>query len=459
MKSGCETSMYIRPRAVQLCLLVFLSLSAGCSEQVNSEYGISGPVDRGSVAGLSVFSHMLEQNGCKVTQRRLLTPSFQKQAEVIVWAPNSFEGPSPQVVDWMLDWLAQDETRLLVFIGRDYHPLADYWRSCRASTSDPAALKELDTRINEALSDETRIRSATGGGAPDYVWYTTDASLGGGVAKELSGPWSEGINPAVARVYRSPILKPKDVNAQSLLFCEHGVLAFRANPFQELFTSEENSEESGDEEYPSTEEYSEKTEWQEAEEGMAESDDFNSRCPGRQDAYRQEESEDNDGYSADGDELASNEVAESGDGKSSWTPLLVVANGSFLLNLSLVNKEHRKLAQRLVDEIGPQRNVVMLESGFRGPRVAEKDPVPDLPLMLSLFQLPKIGLALVHLAVVAICFSFWKYPIFGRPSGWQDASDRDFGQHVAAYAELLRRARQIDFAEERLAEYHRVQDS
>ena len=44
--------------------------------------------------------------------------------------------------------------------------------------------------------------------------------------------------------------------------------------------------------------------------------------------------------------------------------LLVASNGSFLLNATLVNHEHRKLAGKLIDTIGPGgRDVVFLESG------------------------------------------------------------------------------------------------
>ncbi len=53
--------------------------------------------------------------------------------------------------------------------------------------------------------------------------------------------------------------------------------------------------------------------------------------------------------------------------------LLVVANGSFLLNAMLVNHEHRKLAGKLVDAIGPGgRDVVFLESGQITCRSAER---------------------------------------------------------------------------------------
>ncbi|MGH7139676.1 MAG: hypothetical protein ACREHD_28385, partial [Pirellulales bacterium] len=55
--------------------------------------------------------------------------------------------------------------------------------------------------------------------------------------------------------------------------------------------------------------------------------------------------------------------------------LIVVVNGSFVLNMPLVNQENRKLAGLLVDEIGPaSQEVVFLESGPEGPRIWEDEP-------------------------------------------------------------------------------------
>ena len=63
--------------------------------------------------------------------------------------------------------------------------------------------------------------------------------------------------------------------------------------------------------------------------------------------------------------------------------LLVVANGSFLLNATLVNHEHRKLAGKLVDAIGPSgRDVVFLESR----RITLDDPNTPESRRRSLWQ-------------------------------------------------------------------------
>jgi hypothetical protein len=66
--------------------------------------------------------------------------------------------------------------------------------------------------------------------------------------------------------------------------------------------------------------------------------------------------------------------------------LIVVANGSFLLNLPLVNQEHRKLAGRLIDQIGPPRQtVVFLESDPGGPPIRDEDPSAQVPTGMEIF--------------------------------------------------------------------------
>jgi hypothetical protein len=49
--------------------------------------------------------------------------------------------------------------------------------------------------------------------------------------------------------------------------------------------------------------------------------------------------------------------------------IVVVNNGSFLLNLPLIEKEHRKLAGKLIAQCGTPAKVVFLESGEGGPFV------------------------------------------------------------------------------------------
>ena len=54
--------------------------------------------------------------------------------------------------------------------------------------------------------------------------------------------------------------------------------------------------------------------------------------------------------------------------------VIVVANGSFLLNLPLINHQHRMLAGRLIQQCGQRgQNVAFLESGPGGVRISDRD--------------------------------------------------------------------------------------
>ena len=87
--------------------------------------------------------------------------------------------------------------------------------------------------------------------------------------------------------------------------------------------------------------------------------------------------------------------------------VIVVANGSFLLNLPLVSHEHRKLAGQLIDEVGPpDQTVVFLESGPGGVLVLETDPDSGPPSALAIFHIWPANWILLHLAVVGVILFF-----------------------------------------------------
>jgi len=129
--------------------------------------------------------------------------------------------------------------------------------------------------------------------------------------------------------------------------------------------------------------------------------------------------------------------------------LIVVVNGSFLLNLPLVNHEHRKLAGKLIQEVGPPRKtVVFLESDSGGPPIRGEDP-PEPPTWAEI-------LIFFHFVAVGIVFCFSRWPIFGLPRHLQRESTSDFGKHVEALAELLERSGDRGYAERRLAHYQQT---
>jgi hypothetical protein len=141
--------------------------------------------------------------------------------------------------------------------------------------------------------------------------------------------------------------------------------------------------------------------------------------------------------------------------RETWgeSQLIVVANGSFLLNLPLVNREHRKLAARLIADVGPAKNVYFLESGRVWPVILDEDPEQGLPTGLEVFTIYPFNQILLHLALVGVFFGFARYWIFGIPREDHVEHESDFGAHVTALGKLLEKTRDAEYARERLAHY------
>ena len=145
--------------------------------------------------------------------------------------------------------------------------------------------------------------------------------------------------------------------------------------------------------------------------------------------------------------------------RSNWqgSRILVVANGSFLLNYPLVNHEHRKLAGKLIEECSKgglytsHDRVVFIESGRGGPVVLEKEEKTDNgPKFLRIWPLNAIFL---HLTLLGIAYCFACTAIFGRPRELNPEPRADFGKHVTALGQLLARTRNREYAEARLLQY------
>ena len=164
--------------------------------------------------------------------------------------------------------------------------------------------------------------------------------------------------------------------------------------------------------------------------------------------------------------------------------IFLVSNGSFLLNAALVNHEHRKLAGKLVDAVGPSgRDVVFLESGRltvdhpagpgpavmpsatwndaerplrpidagKDPAIRPRDPAPELRTGWEMFLVWPTNWILPHFVLAGILFCLWKLPIFGLPRPEDPPGAADFGRHVAAVAALLERTADRRFAFSRAA--------
>ncbi|MEM7313384.1 MAG: DUF4350 domain-containing protein [Planctomycetota bacterium] len=142
--------------------------------------------------------------------------------------------------------------------------------------------------------------------------------------------------------------------------------------------------------------------------------------------------------------------------RTSWkrSKLIVVANGSWLLNLPLVNHEHRKLAARLIRECGGSgKKVVFLESGPTEPRISGKGS--NQHHGLEAFTVWPLNCILMHLAGLGLVLCFSMFPIFGRPRELEGNTISDFGKHIRAIGSLLSRTNDREFAVERRKYYQK----
>ncbi len=157
-----------------------------------------------------------------------------------------------------------------------------------------------------------------------------------------------------------------------------------------------------------------------------------------------------------GDPLVSTVYFSSGWG-SETSQIVLIENGSWMLNLPLVNHEHRKLAGKLVDSVGPpSRRVVFLESNADGPPITEEDPNLQPPTGLGLLGVWPIGILLAQLAVLGMVYAFAQWPILVTPSNGEQSSLTDFRRHIRALGRLLRETGDRAFAIATVSRYRQI---
>ncbi len=115
--------------------------------------------------------------------------------------------------------------------------------------------------------------------------------------------------------------------------------------------------------------------------------------------------------------------------------VLVVLNGSSLLNYPLVNHENRKIASKIIEHCKNPAKVTFLESGPVGLPISQSDS-NDYSGFEALTVWP-ISAILLHLIAAGILFCFMVFPIFGRPKEFVSDTPNDFRKHINAIQELF----------------------
>lgn len=400
-------------RPLATVALLAAVLAAGCDgPPLDDTYGRRRGRGAHSVAGTAALASMFRQNGCTVNSWGRISPKLE-QYDVVVWFPDDFQTPNLEQRAGLERWLAAGMGRTLVYVGRDFNAMTTYWR--RVLPATPAnQWQGAAQRLARAQSDFEMRRAAIP--EQEYArWFTLEGRQPPRRVTRLqsSEGWADGVDASLVDLrVEAQLRAAKKEDLPPMSGATLGGLPMRPQPWM----SEQQQEPYrilNDRQIPQSQ-------------VLLDSD-------------------------------AGPLVRRVTDPRR-WggSQVLVVANGGFLLNLPLVNREHRKLAQRLVEACGENQEVVFLESGPGGPPVFRDEPEEGPPTGLELFTVWPIGLMMIHLLALGVLSCFVLFPSFGRARELPAPSPSDFGQHIEAVGELLARTGGADYVTSRLRHYHQV---
>jgi len=404
-------------RAITVCALFVLAAAIGCQpDDINRQYGQRrSAVGADSVNGTATFAKMYEQAGHKVTTWRRLSPKLN-QYDTLVWFPDTYRAPTQRERHFLDQWLARGSSRTLIYVGRDYDAGPLYWTKMQANA--PAGQEsEIATRISDAIADKARKRKELSDG--EYArWFVVRSGKPQKVTV-LEGPWSQGIDASKTELAIDVRLDP----------VEAGDLPKQTTTAITPVTPK-RSQKAAKKKYLTTDEYYREPP------GVPLSETLLSGDGAIPIVRRVTERPANEWYTG---------------GK-----VIVITNGSFLVNMALVNHEHRKLAAKVIAEGSPLGKVAFLESDQSGLETFSQEPDAEMPSGLELFTIFPINAVILHLVAVGILFCFAVLPIFGRPRQLPRPAVSDFAAHIAAVGELLQFSGDRNAAKRTLDEYNKV---
>jgi hypothetical protein len=389
--------------AYSTSVLAVLALTmVGCTQrELPVEYGRRQAAPAGqSVSGTAALARLFELNGSTVRGAAKLSDRLDR-SQVIIWAPDTFKGPSAAERTYLESWLYNQGYggRTLIYIGRDFDPAERYWELISADSKPPESF-ERKRRWADIKSSNEAERAAIPP-RQSYEWFDMVGGLGERKIDSLDGPWAQGVDPAKADLWLNtrldlPSGKVSPVIPAPVLFPAWTKKATKApvNQHVQLGT------------------------------GTAE-------------ILLQSEN-DMLAFRHTWDEVPSSQV-------------IVVANGSFCLNMPLANAEHRKLAMRLVRAC-PSGNVVFLESGAAGVPIKETSDGERGHAWRLMMSWP-LGVIVIHFAALGLVFLIARFLQFGRARSLPRTKLADFGKHVEALGQLMARTKDHAYATNNLQQY------
>ena len=405
-------------------------LLAGCgARDIDRTYGKRrGAEGEASVNGTAVLARMFELAGHQVRTRTHLSPRID-ESDVIVWFPDEFLPPGTRPQEFLEEWLYQGQGKTLIYVGRDYDAAIDYWERM-LHEAPPEQSIEVWRRLARARATHGRARAVIARAEVPLASPSpaVDASARDGKAKAMPAPATRTSTQAGAseqntcrwfriRSDRGRRYVGRRDESPTLL---HGP-------------------------------WSEDSRFRSADLDLV----LDARLEPRQTPVH-------DDY---GGRLSAEIWLSAGDDPLVWRitspswddgQIIVIPNGSFLLNLPLVEHGHRRLAGKLIDACGVAGGkVIFLESGASGVPVLDEEPGTRYPTGFEAFTVWPLNAIILHFVVLGVIVLACRWTVFGRARELPPRPVSDFGRHIDALGELLARTQDRSYAENRLAEYRR----
>ncbi|MEZ6087064.1 MAG: hypothetical protein R3C05_03320 [Pirellulaceae bacterium] len=381
-----------------LLLIVAIAAIAAVSlwnrpKQLETRYGyVSSHLSRASINGAAAFREMYALRGWDTRTIRRLNPVAQRQ-DAIVWFPEWQQVPGIEATEWFDDWL-MEAPRTLVFIARGFDSTErDYWRLTAAKAA-PEDRLEYRRRQARQIANNNIMLDNTQAKTFSNGWFTWELRQTYSESKALTGPWTETIQPLPERRQTQAVIRAYRPSSDASLTAKSSEsetvdLDTQLYDFKPLLTT------------------------------------------------------------ADDEVLVARLTSDLWHENSQ---VLVLHSGEGLLNLSLLEPANRAFADHLVRQTGDPGDVGFLRTDYFGARVSG-DSDDELAAGMELLTQWPLSMTTLHGVLLGFVTILVLLPIFGRPRRLPPPSTGDFGNHVAAVAELMQRTGDADYARQRISEY------
>ncbi len=483
---------------IYFAIVWLIFLIAGCSPtQPTSDYGASeGVTSRASPDGFAVLRQLCLQEGFATTTIINLPANAERKLSTLVWAPQDFYSHKAEAMDWVEQWL-KSGGKTLVYVGVDYSPVEEYWRS--TSQLYDSEEKRHEATVNAAFEKAKLLGNLIGG-------FKTIALPWGLYSKEIgehrtvstvAGEWGRDLdqrplNIKIRSYFRvwsdvsdeeiEQLLKSNPPTANSGGTTSSG----GTTPSPPSTPSPSNQPANSPAGPPSTQpnaqppivmpwlnsptwggEYvirektrresiksSEQTERAEAADdeefwgifGGTDTTDDSSEPTTLGNASTQNESLNHEIVLQGPDELPLISVVSKPDWNGSR--IVLVANASLVSNLSMTYDGNRVIAERLVETFSDGR--VGFFSQRQDPMVLDGES--GSTGLSSLLTRP-VNLLAAHLVFFGLVALLYLWPIFGRPAELPTPSTQSFSLHINALGSLLQKAKDEFYARTTIADY------